>query len=77
MTDKEIIDLKLLTNSYASSKMKNILDELEKAFSGSANNIVYTRDRADKVIGKFIALAYAQGFADHADKVEPKRNIFM
>lgn len=77
MNDREMINLKTLTNAYATAKIKPLLDELEVAMKSSSGNVVYTRAAADKIIGKFIALAYAQGYKDHADKIEPKRNIFM
>lgn len=77
MNDRQLQNLKILTNAYASEKVKAAVAELEKAMKGSSGNVVYTKEFADKIIGKYIGLAYAQGFSDCAEKIEPKRNIFM
>jgi Na+-translocating ferredoxin:NAD+ oxidoreductase RnfG subunit len=77
MTEKDLINLQVLTNAYASEKIDQALDELEQSMSGTKKNVVYSRLKADKVIGKFIALAYAQGYQDAVEKIQPVRNIFM
>lgn len=77
MEEKDLVTLQVLTNAYTTEKINQALNELESSMSGTKKNVVYSRLKADKVFGKFIALAYAQGYQDAIEKIQPVRNIFM
>lgn len=77
MTEDEMINLKILCNSFASEYVKSAKMEIEGLIRSEDGTAVFDNNSAEKLIGKFLALAYSKGYADCYDKVKPKRNIVM
>lgn len=80
MTNKQMQDLKVLANAYAGDRVEGYVNELKVILDGLLQNpkpIVPAEKQYKILLGKILGIAYAKGYADCAEKIEPKRSIFL
>lgn len=75
MTTDEKIKLNKLANGFASERgqdfFKEVTDNIDLV-DGAGTDIA----KIKQTIGKALAIAYAKGYADCFDRIEPRKSIF-